>query len=122
MASTPSPDHRGEPAFWLSSRELTAWAPPRACRIVAPADSPSPAPALLVELEPPGPGGEEVIIAPRFSGDELRPEPGALVVVNVFAAQDSAAAPLIAVGELYATPDEAAAPQRAMDRHMFGAT
>jgi hypothetical protein len=118
MDSTQSPDLSGQPDFWLSSRELLGWAPQRACRVLGPVESPSQAPALLVSLDPPMEEIERVALAPRYEGYRLDPAPGEHVVVNIFSVDDEPM-PLIGVGEVYATPEEAAAPLAEMNRYMF---
>jgi len=61
-----------------------------------------------------------VVLAPRFAGEELRPEPGASVFVSIFATDHGDSSPLIGVGTLYATHDEASVAQAEIDRYMFG--
>jgi hypothetical protein len=91
-----------EPDFYLGSQELTAWAVPRAVRLLEPAGGDG---RVRAALDPPAPdGATELVLAPRYAGDSLADaEPP--VHVNVFAPDGT----LVAVGELYRTREEAAA-------------
>ena len=116
MDSTPS--HSATPGFWLSSRELTAWALPRAGYLQRHPRGSEGASLSLIRTDPPSPAGQYVIVAPRFVGDSLEPEPQRPVVVNLYSRPDGVGSgdslssdqlQLVGVGELYASEAEAAA-------------
>jgi hypothetical protein len=107
------PSGEGAPAFWLSSRELTAWARPRACHVADAVEGAGDVEFFLVRLDPPGPTGEHALVGPRFHGDRLEPVSHWPLVVNIFAAPDGGRMPPgarpVGVGEIYRTEADAAA-------------
>ena len=103
--------------LYLSSREVTNWATPRAVSL---GGSPGHRELRWAELEPVGAdeGPEHVVLAPRYEGDSLGDDVSPPVIVNIFLPQDGVepGAPVElgalrhdGIGTLYATREEAEA-------------
>ena len=105
------------PVLYLSSREVTNWATPRAVRL---GKSPGHPELRWAELEATDALGapQSVVLAPRYEGDTLGVELDPPVIVNIFLPPDGLApgAPVEldalrhdGIGTLYATREEAEA-------------
>ena len=105
------------PVLYLSSREITNWATPRAVRL---GSSPGHPELRWAELEPLGGDGppQHVLLAPRYEGDSLGDDLSPPVIVNIFLPPDGVepgapvepgALPHDGIGTLYATREEAEA-------------
>jgi hypothetical protein len=105
------------PVLYLSSREVTNWAPPRAVRL---GGSPGHPELRWAELDPPAGGGAQrhVLLAPRYEGDSLGEGLSPPVIVNIFLPPGGVepGGPVepdslrhVAIGTLYATREEAEA-------------
>jgi hypothetical protein len=105
------------PVLYLSSREVTNWATPRAVRL---GRSPGHRELRWAELEPVGAdeAPEHVLLAPRYEGDSLGDALSPPVIVNIFLPKDHVepGAPVEldtlrhdGIGTLYATREEAEA-------------
>jgi hypothetical protein len=103
------------PVLYLSSREVTNWATPRAVRL---GSSPGHPELRWAELEPVGAdeAPEHVLLAPRYEGDSLGDDLAPPVIVNIFLPRDGVepGAPVEldalrhdGIGTLYATREEA---------------
>jgi hypothetical protein len=103
------------PVLYLSSREITSWAVPRAVRL---GSSPGHLELRWAELEEAGGGPCHVVLAPRYEGDSLGDRLNPPVIVNIFLPPDGVepGAPVgldalrhDGIGTLYATREDAEA-------------
>jgi hypothetical protein len=108
---------RAPPVLYLSSHEVTNWAPPRAVRLGSSPGHPELRWAELEELGADSPR-RHVVLAPRYEGDSLGDGLRLPVIVNIFLPPDGVepGSPVEldalrheAIGTLYATRDEAEA-------------
>jgi hypothetical protein len=101
--------------LYLSSREVTNWATPRAVRL---GSSPGHPELRWAELEPTDALGapQSVVLAPRYDGDSLGEDLSPPVIVNIFLPEDGVepGAPVEldglrhdGIGTLYGTRKEA---------------
>jgi hypothetical protein len=105
------------PVLYLSSREVTNWATPRAVRL---GGSPGHPELRWAELEPLDADGapQHVLLAPRYEGDSLGDGLSPPVIVNIYLPEgdvepgspvEPAALRHDGIGTLYATREEAEA-------------